>query len=155
MTITEVPAEAQNVVRLRQQRDLVDVDYKRELRRLSKRGYSQTRLSQLLHISQPSVFSALQTAEKVRDVVEGFSGADPYEICQRYAAGIIERAQLVDELARWNYAPSPTTDGYDWLATPEAGTWGDVERANAMGLIDPSVYEEVFNRLVADAETNG
>lgn len=68
-------------------------------------------VSELDVAAQPSVNSALRTASKVEMPLPGFSGATPAEICQRYAAGFIDRAQLVDELVRFPYAKSGETDG--------------------------------------------
>src|SRR5690606_7749494 len=97
-------------------------------------------------IAQPSVLSALRTAAKVTMPLEGFSGATPYEICQRYANGLIDRAQLVDELTRFPYVEGGHTDGYDSLIVDPPGTWSEVSDARRRGLIEYDVYEEVFNR---------
>ncbi|MFT4281508.1 hypothetical protein [Microbacterium sp.] len=146
MTIAEVPAEARAAVRARRRKEIDELDYRRELRRLDERGYSQTQISKWLGIAQPSVLSALRTAAKVTMPLEGFSGATPYEICQRYAGGIIDRAQLVDELTRFPYVEGGHTDGYDSLIVDPAGTWSEVSDARRRGLIENDVYEEVFNR---------
>jgi hypothetical protein len=91
------------------------------------------------------VLSALRTAAKVAMPLEGFSGATPYEICQRYAGGLIDRGQLVDELTRFPYVPGGQTDGYDSLVVDPPGTWSEVADAVDAGLIEDDVYEEVFN----------
>ncbi len=143
-TIAEVPAEARAAVRARRRKEIDELDYRRELRRLSERGYSQRDISRWLGIAQPSVLSALKTASKVAMPVDGFSGATPYEICQRYAAGFIDRAQLVDELTRFPYAKGGHTDGYDSLMIDTPGTWAEVDDANRRGLIEDDVYDEVF-----------
>lgn len=123
-----------------------ELDYRRELRRLEQRGYSQREISKWLGIAQPSVLSALRTAAKVTMPLDGFSGATPYEICQRYAGGLITRTQLVDELARFPYVKGGQTDGYDSLIVDPPGTWSEVDDAARRGLIEDDVYEEVFNR---------
>ncbi|MEV4738573.1 MULTISPECIES: hypothetical protein [unclassified Microbacterium] len=146
MTIAEVPAEARAAMRARRRKEIDELDYRRELRRLEERGYTQTQISKWLGIAQPSVLSALRTAAKVAMPLDGFSGATPYEICQRYAGGIIDRAQLVDELTRFPYVEGGHTDGYDSLIVDPAGTWSEVSDARRRGLIENDVYEEVFNR---------
>jgi len=146
MAIAEVPAEARAAVLARRRKEIDELDYRRELRRLAERGYSQTQISKWLGIAQPSVLSALRTAAKVPMPLEGFSGATPYEICQRYAGGFIDRAQLVDELTRFPYAEEGHTDGYDSLIVDLPGTWSEVVAAADRGLIEDDVYEEVFNR---------
>ena len=110
MLLVELPEEARAVVRARQNKELAELDYRRELIQLASSGISQTQISQWLGIAQPSVSSALRTAENVKMPLEGFSGATPYEICQRYAAGYLEREQLIDELVRFPYAETGTTD---------------------------------------------
>jgi hypothetical protein len=79
--------------------------------------------------------------------LDGFSGATPYEICERYAAGMIDRERLVDELARYPYVPTPRTESLadDLLMTPP-GTWADVCDADRRGLIPEDVYGEVMAR---------
>lgn len=146
MAIVEVPVEARAAVRARRRKEIDELDYRRELRRLREHGYSQRDISKWLGIAQPSVLSALRTAAKVAMPLEGFSGATPYEICQRYAAGFIDRENLVDELTRFPYVKGGQTDGYDSLIVDPAGTWSEVEDAAHRGLIEDDVYEEVFDR---------
>lgn len=144
MTIVEVPAQARAAVRARRRKEIDELDYRRELRRLGESGFTQAQMARWLGIAQPSVNSALRTAAKVSMPVEGFSGAGPAEICQRYAAGLIGRAQLVDELTRFPYALGGHTDGYDDLLVDPAGTWAEVSAAVRRGLIEEDVYDEVF-----------
>lgn len=101
-----------------------------------------------LRIAQPSVSSALKTAEKIPDVLPGFSGASPYEIAQRYRAGMLTEAQVIDELAWWEYKSVEYTDGPpDWNAgAVTEGTWAEVERACSDGLLEPEVYDAIIDR---------
>lgn len=130
-------------VRLRHRQD---VDRRDELRLLSRLAESmtQTQISKELRISQPAVNKALKAAGKVPDVREGFSGASPYEIAERYAAGQIDRAQLVDELTRWPYAEQAKTDGFGWLAEEVPATFEEVGRALDSGLVDDETYDAVL-----------
>jgi hypothetical protein len=146
MTIAEVPPAARDAMRARRRKEIDELDYRRQLRRLDENGYSQVQISKWLGIAQPSVSSALRTAASVPMPLEGFSGATPYEICQRYAAGLIDRARLVDELTRFPYAQGGHTDDYDSLIVDPAGTWSEVSDSARQGLIEDDVYEEVFNR---------
>lgn len=75
---------------------------------------------------------------------DGFSGATPCEICERYAVGEIDRDRLIHELTKYPYVPGRTTDGYDSLLVDPPGTWSEVSDAERRGLIDEQVYEEVF-----------
>ena len=49
MTVMEIPAEARAAVRARLRKEIDDLDYRRSLRILGERGYTQVRLS-LIHI---------------------------------------------------------------------------------------------------------
>lgn len=70
----------------------------------------------------------------------------PYSMCLDYAAGIIDREILVTSLVRFEYAKTPwTSGGYDNLIIDPPGTWAEVSDAHRRGLIDDSIYEEVFN----------
>lgn len=146
MTIEEIPAEARAAVRARRRIEIDELDYKRALRRMEEHGYTRREISRWIGITESSALSALETAAKVEMPLDGFSGAVPYEICQRYAVGFIDRAQLVDELTRFPYVKGGQTDGYDSLIVDPPGTWSEVVDAIHRGLIDDDVYEEVFNR---------
>lgn len=146
MTLMDAPAEARVAVRARVRKDLDELEYRRALVNLVRGGHTQRQISGWLGISQPSVQSALQTAQKVPFPVEGFSGANPIEIAQRFAAGLIEREQLVDELVRFPYADRVSSDGYDWLVEQPSSTWSEVSRAVRMGLLEDDVYDEIFAR---------
>lgn len=127
--------------------DVAQLDYRRVLKRLEQHGHSQSDMARVLGISQPAVHSALKTARKAPDAVPGFSGAGPYEICQRYALGELDRARLIDELARWEYTPVPEPDWLEDVAPgPGPGSWFEVERALGEGLIDENTYEAVLQR---------
>lgn len=134
-------------VRRMRHRQLVDrLDYLRGLRTLAV-SMTQTELAKGLGIAQPSVSSALKSAAKVLDVRPGFSGATPYEIAQRYAAEELTRDEVIDELARWEFAPMPQTDGYDWLTDgTDVGTWVEVENALHDGLLDGETYDAILDR---------
>ncbi|RLP78574.1 hypothetical protein D9V34_17315 [Mycetocola lacteus] len=81
---------------------------------------------------------------------ESFSGETPYAICEQYAAGKIDRAQLVDELTRWEYAPpARTKDYFDDLLFDAPGSTDDLERARRRGLIDEDTFYEIADRLEA------
>jgi len=134
--------------RLRSRRVVDGLDYLRVLRRLSG-SMTQTDLAQSLGVTQPTISAALKSAAKVAEPREGFSGASAYEIAQRFAAGEIDRDQLVDELARWDYVPTPRTDGYDDLLIIPEGTFEEVARACRDGLIDGETYDVILHASAA------
>ncbi|MFJ2521331.1 hypothetical protein ACIOWF_20375 [Cellulosimicrobium cellulans] len=135
--------DVQTVVRLRHRQVVDRLDELRLVRKLAAQ-MSQSEIARLLAISQPAVHKALKAAERVPEVADGFSGASPYEIAERYAAGQIDRARVVDELARWPYASTPTTDGVDWLVEDATGTFEEVGRALDDGLLDADTYDAVL-----------
>jgi hypothetical protein len=146
----KIPADFRALVATRLRKELIDLDYKREILVLSK-DHSQRELAKWLGIAQPSINAVLQRAKKNLALVpEGFSGASPYEICQRYAADEITRVQLVDQLTRWQYVPGNSTDGYDDLIVDPPGTFREVEAAYRHGLIDGDLYDEVFDAVADD-----
>jgi len=84
---------------------------------------------------------------------ESFSGETPYVICEQYAAGKIDRAQLVDELTRWKYVPCGRTSGpLDDLIVDVPGSVDDLDQALRHRLIDDELYDEVAARLEALSE---
>ncbi len=151
MSIVEPPSVDQ-VRRLRHRQVVDRLDELRLVRRLSA-TMSQTALAKALAISQPAVNNALKRAAEVPDVPAGFSGASPYEIAERYAAGMIDRDRLIDELGRFPYAPTPKTDGYDWLTEEVPNTVADVLHALRDGLIDDDTYEAVQDSIDAHGQT--
>lgn len=152
MTTIDFAVEAATARKFRQRLDLDQLDYRRELLRLTALGASQNQLSKVLGISQPSLSSALKTAAKITQPREGFSGADPYELCQRYAVGELTRERLTDELSRWDYVraePVGERDYFDDLRFSERGSFDDVVRALDDGLIDGSIYDTVLVNVAA------
>lgn len=66
----------------------------------------QRTVARALGVSQPAISRLLSQAEVrgVKPLPEGFSGASPYEIAERYAAGDIDREAMIRELSAWPYA---------------------------------------------------
>jgi DNA-binding transcriptional regulator YdaS (Cro superfamily) len=153
MTTIDLHAETRRARTLRQKLELDQMDYRREIARLSALG-TQRELAQLLRISQPSLSGALKKAETVPPARPGFSGATPYEVCQRYAVGEITREQLVDELTRWEYVIPPKVeyDYFDDLREEPPGSFNDVLLARNAGLIDDDIYGRLLDVLAEDPE---
>ncbi|MGJ1427375.1 hypothetical protein [Clavibacter sepedonicus] len=146
MSARDVPEEvapaALALLRLR----LAELDYLREVRRLLDAGRAEEELARDLRVFRPEDLARLRAAREVSMPLEGFSGALPMEICERYAVGLIDRERLVDELARYPYVPRALPDGYDDLVVNPPGTWAEVSRAAAAGLIDDEAYGDAFER---------
>lgn len=129
-------------VRVRYLRSTLErLDYLRALRALGK-TVSAREVADAFVTREDVVKQAMVAATQVDDAVEGFSGASPYEIAQRYAAGMLTREQLVDELSRWDYparhVPEPGEPG---LNVP--GSWEDVMAAFYDGLLAEQDYDAV------------
>lgn len=155
MSIMDVPVEAIAARKARFRREMADLDYRRSVVKLRDAGATQVKIARMIGVAQPTVQKILQRADSLAMPVEGFSGADPYEICERYAAGLISRDQLVDELTRWEYTPRARTESLvDDLIINKPGSVADLERALRRGVIDAEVYDEIGDRreaLVVDA----
>lgn len=140
-------ADLQRAVDSRRLVEVATLDYRRSIKHLEQQGRTQVEIAHALGVSQPTLSSALKVARKVPETVPGFSGAGPYEICQRYAVGQIARETLVEELARWEYAPAPEPDWLeDIVADPGPGSWFEVRDALHEGLIDAVIYDEVADQ---------
>jgi hypothetical protein len=152
MTARDVPEEvapaASALLRFR----LAELDYLREVRRLLDAGRSEEELARQLRVFRPEDLARLRAAREVSMPLEGFSGALPVEICERYAVGLIDRERLVDELARYPYVPRALPDGYDDLVVNLPGTFADVAEATDLGLIEDDVYEDTFTRRHGSAD---
>ncbi|MDR1014179.1 MAG: MarR family transcriptional regulator [Coriobacteriales bacterium] len=129
-------------------REIAEIEYKRAVKHVEGTGVlSQVELAETLGITQPSVSYAVRRARDVDDPRDGFAGATPFEICQRYSVGELQRKQLLDQLVKWEYAEPTQTDGYDALISDAPGSFRDVERAAIMGLIENDIYETVLGHL--------
>ena len=134
------------LVRARQ-RMLVDgLDYRRVLK--GARGtMTQVQMAEVLGISQPAVAKALKAAEGTPDVLANFSGASVMEVCQRFAAGLIDHDRVVHELVSWPYVDEGSFDEFGEYTGPESGTVDDLSVARGLGLIDDGVYADVLQGL--------
>ena len=127
--------------------ELARMDFQRALLTAARAGASERNLREVIHGYVPDLAFQLQDAEELLPIPDGFSGAGPYEICQRYATGQITRDQLVDELVRWDYPPrARTTDILDDILVDPPGAWSEVELAHFNHLIDLDLYGEVQDR---------
>lgn len=146
--VMERPQALQKLVRLNLRKQLDELDYKRAL----KAAYEvapQVEIAKALGLTQPTVHSALKSAKNVADVVGDFESATPLEACQRYAAGLVVREELVRQLVAWPYKPVPEPNEFGEYEESRRGSFHDVVSAEYMGLIDTSIYDEVFERLAA------
>lgn len=138
-----VSAELRGVLVARTRIELANLDYRRIVKRLVAEGHTQGAIAQAVGVSQPAVAQILRRSKDVAFPVEGFAGAGPLEICQRYAVGELEHDEAVAQLARWDYpAAEPPVFGDDLSWEPPGG-WDEVELACFRGLIDDDFIDEV------------
>lgn len=133
------------LLRVRQRMEVDTLDYKRTLKTVA-RCMSQREMAEVLGMSQPAVAKALQRAQAVPAVVGEFNAASPYEVCQRYAAGFIDREELVRLLVEWPYKPTPWANEYGEYEESRDGTWQEVGAALRHELIDAATYDEVLKK---------
>lgn len=131
------------LLKARQRLEVDVLDYKRTLKAAAG-GMTQREMAALLGMSQPAVAKALQRAQAVPAVVGEFNAASPYEVCQRYAAGFIDRTEVVRQLVAWPYKPTPWANEYGEYEESMDGTWQEVVEAADNGLIDDAIYDEVL-----------
>jgi len=146
--------EDQLIARARQLRARQEVDHRDELRtirELADLGMTQRLIAEALCVTQQAVSYALKCPTP--QPAQGFSGASPTEICQRYAAGLLSREptlsrdDAIDELSRWDYTPLVYSDGYDWNG--QSGSFiAEVVPACDNGLIDEDMYQAILDRIM-------
>jgi len=89
-------------------------------------------------------------ARGVKPIPEGFSGASPYEISERYAAGDIDRETMIRELSAWPYVRNEgqAAAQEEWDSTPypdTPGSFAEVGQAFDEGLIDGDAYDQILD----------
>lgn len=135
----------QEIRRARIARDIAELDLQRALIQAAQSGVRQVDMAVAAQMAQPSVSTRLANASRIPKATKGFSGANPYEIAQRYHLGYISEQQLMDELSRWEYLPEPEPEHIlDDGGPNPPGTWDDIVRAHRNELIS----DEQYNRLL-------
>ncbi len=153
MTIMEPDALIQTARRLSRRQQVDRLDELRSVKALSAQ-FTQVEIASRLGVTQPTISKKLQAAAKIPEVRPGFAGGTSSEIIDRYVAGVLSREDVVDQLARWEYATGELTDGpLDDLVFTPPGTFRDVVRAVDKGLIDESIYEDVLDQIVRAQQT--
>lgn len=130
----------------RARRDATRLDYERAVVRASEAGLTQSKIATIVGVSQAAVSQLLASATKAPRVRRGRSGATPYEVCQRYAAGLLSREQVAGELSSWPYEQVDyATGGVDEFVVEGPDAPAHVLRAFEDGLIDEDLYLEVIS----------
>lgn len=137
--------------RARARREIGGLDYIRNIRAAVETA-DQREVARALGVSQPAISRLLLQAEArgVKPIPEGFSGASPREIAERYAAGDIDRETMIRELSTWPYTKNEgaTAAAAEWESTPyldTPGSFAEVGQAFDQGLIDGDAYEQILD----------
>ncbi|WP_435298951.1 hypothetical protein [Timonella sp. A28] len=136
------------LVNARRTLELAQLDYNRALKDSAK-VLPTRQIANGARIPQTTVPQALDAVAKTPDLLEGFSAASPYELCERYASGFIDREDMLDQLTRWSYAPTPHPDEFGDYTESFNGTFHEVTDAILSGLITHDDYKDLYERLVS------
>ena len=143
--VRETVRELDELMRARVRQEVAELDYQRALVRAAQ-SHSQREIAQAVRLSQPSVSSALKTAQRVKMPEPGQRWATPYEVCQRYAVGELDRDEALRVLCAWPYVqPEGKADPWDDLMPHTEGSIDDVVQARGDGLIDDEMYEAILD----------
>ncbi|PQP16585.1 hypothetical protein [Rhodococcus opacus] len=128
------------------------IGFLRNLRQLYEGGVTQTRLAQVIGVSQPAISQMLQRARvEAPDVRPGTHGGTAYEVAARCAAGEIDRAMMRAELIGWEYDKPLASSGYpdvdDVRPHAECGFNHQVGRALTHGFLTDEDYDPILDAL--------
>lgn len=142
--VQDTVRELDELARARVRREVAELDYQRALVRAAQ-SHSQREIAHTVQLSQPSVSSALKTARRVAMPEPGQQWASPYEVCQRYAAGELDRDEALRVLCAWPYVePEGKPDPWDDLMLHTEGSIDDVVQAHGDNLIDDEMYAAII-----------
>ncbi|WP_435298952.1 hypothetical protein [Timonella sp. A28] len=134
------------LVNARRTLELAQLDYNRALKDSAK-VLPTRRIANGARIPQATVPQALDAVAETPDLLEGFSAASPYELCERYASGFIDREDMLDQLTRWPYAPTPHPDEFGDYTESFDNTIIEVTDAARGGLLTDDDYEDLLERF--------
>ena len=124
-----------------------------ELRRLravvtaAAAGRTQADIAARLDVSQPAVHKMLVRARHKRDLMI----ETPWEVALRYAAGEIDRGEMLATFTAWPWTTDQVLD-LDVDPLSEAfirGSWSDLVKAADRGYISDDDYQVIFDRTTA------
>lgn len=126
---------------------IAELDYLRAMLQVAESDLPLERIASPLHLTTFEVEMVLVQAADVTPARPGFSGANPYEICQRFAVGLLSRSEVVAELSTWDYAPESEMRGLH--AAPTRAAFDEVGLAFDHGLLDRTTFEEILKNLAS------
>ncbi|MDE9366556.1 hypothetical protein PZ938_13165 [Luteipulveratus sp. YIM 133132] len=127
--------------------DVARLDTQRAMLAAIAAGVRQQTLADTLGVSQGAVSQRLKVARDAAPVPEGFVGASPREIAQRYAVRMIDRPTMLQQLADWPYPPRDhSRANEEWNYVADAHPWDDVTDARRRGWITDEDYDAILDR---------
>ncbi|MDE9363985.1 hypothetical protein PZ938_00050 [Luteipulveratus sp. YIM 133132] len=148
------PVALREVTRATAREAVVGLDVARSLvAAVDGAAVPQTRIARLLGVSPSAVNQRVQAARSMPPARPGFSGASPLEIAQRYAAGELEWAQVLEELARWPYEERQMVldDVTEWNVAGTGDAWSELGIATRRGYLTYEEYGQIQQRVEAAA----
>jgi hypothetical protein len=130
--------------------ELEELDYRREMVAMTKAGMTRQAIADQFHVTQSSVSDVLAKMRDDWPVPGGFCGATPLEICKRFAAGMITRDELIDQLCRYPYTePWQADSDFEDIWGENQGSVDELHTALARQILD----YETFRAILAAART--
>jgi hypothetical protein len=107
-------------------------------------GASAADVARTLEITRPDADALVAELERERGP-DGQLPDDAYAVAERYAVGELSRAELIETLTGWTYAPDRVMKDYwdDLGVTREGSFRATVARALSDGLIDTEAYDTI------------
>lgn len=143
MRSDDVDETMQHVINAYARSQVAELNYLRALREAEQGMAFDEIATQFPGVGRSELANELAQAHKLAPVPQGFSGASPFELCQRYAIGELTETQLIDQLSRWKYATLPATEVPTIATVP--GSVQDLDRARRRRLISNRLYAKLTN----------
>ena len=131
----------QHVINTYARAQVAELDYLRALREAAQGMTLDEIATQFPGVGRSELANELSQAHKLAPVPQGFSGASPFELCQRYAIGELTETGLIEQLSRWKYATLPATKVPTIATVP--GSIQDLDRARRRHLINSRLYAKL------------
>lgn len=143
MSSDDVDEAIQHVIGTYARAQVAELDYLRALREAAQGMAFDEIAKQFPGVGRSELANELAQAHKLAPIPQGFSGASPFELCQRYAIGELTETELIQQLSRWEYATLPVTKVPTIATVP--GSVQDLDRARRRRLISAALYAKLTN----------
>ncbi|MCZ4518928.1 helix-turn-helix transcriptional regulator [Rhodococcus ruber] len=127
------------------------IEFLRCLRQLhEQKMWTQTRLAKANGVTQPAISKWLKMARiDAPDLRPGTAGGTPYEIAARYAAGLLDRETMIEQLSEWvRHAATQTASSEDDVSPLNSSGFNlQVGRAMADRFIDETDFDRILDAI--------